>query len=98
MKIQKAPELLPGLVFFWNAYKHLSTDRSSGFGPGPIPWSSVEDYGRRHELDDETMADLHHHVRAMDTAYLEYTSRKIDSGRHKQAIGRGRKPVGRNSI
>src|SRR5690606_27660978 len=70
--IQNAPELLPGLALYYNAYVELDSCRPFGLGPGPIPWTAVEQYAQLLGFDREQTEDLHHHVRAMDRAYLEH--------------------------
>lgn len=65
------------LRFVWDAFWHLSTDRSVGFATGPIPWSAIDRYATRHRLDDadsfERFLDL---IRSMDGAYLDRLERE----------------------
>lgn len=64
------PELAPGLEFFYASFWELSTCRSLGWVVGPIPWTAVCEWSRRHGLDDEQAADLEHVIRAMDAVFL----------------------------
>lgn len=74
--IQNAPDLFIGLELFFQAFTELNTNRSSGWSAGPIPSWCIGEYCDRLELDEETAEDLHYHIRMMDQAFLEYTSRK----------------------
>lgn len=63
---------LPHLVFYWNAFFNLTTERSSGFGLGPVPWSAIDGYARRYQVTDEAQFDvLVRFIRAMDATLLE---------------------------
>jgi hypothetical protein len=79
-RIREAPELMLGLQLYIGAWLDLSSCRQSGWTEGPIPWPEVEQYGRLLELDEETIADLHHHIRAMDNVYLKHQEARRDSG------------------
>ena len=65
----------PHLAFIWSAFWDLSTDRSSGMGVGPIPFSAIDRFAERygiHDLDDfDTFKALIHE---MDGVYLEHAS------------------------
>jgi hypothetical protein len=59
-------------MFYLKAFYDLSTCRQSGFGPGPIPWDKIIQYGLWYGLDScliEVFVDI---IREMDTAYLEH--------------------------
>jgi hypothetical protein len=61
----------PHLAFEWEAFGELSTDRSIGFGRGPIPWSAIDRYAGRHGIDDpDEHARFVRLIRAMDEAFL----------------------------
>ncbi len=77
--ILNAPDLQDGNRFWYNAFLDLSTDRPCGFGEGPIPWSSIERYADRWELDEDDREELHQHMRAMDKAYLKFRASKTSS-------------------
>ena len=57
----------------------LSSERVSGFGPGPIPWSKVKDYAIAYEYTPEQLDDLYYFVRSLDNTYLRWESNKSDS-------------------
>ena len=71
-KIANAPELLPGLELYFVAFQDLHTCRSAGFDVGPIAWLDIDRYADQGGLDEDQRQDLHHHVRAMDNAYLAW--------------------------
>ena len=74
--IQNAPELWFGLELYLNAFFDLNTERSSGMGVGPIPWSAIDRYAERHGFDDEQRTDLQYHIRALDATYIEHHNKK----------------------
>lgn len=75
-KIANAPHLQLGLEFYYHAFINLNTERRFGQVEGPIPWSAIENYGMRRQLDEEELVDLHFYVSTMDSAYLEYRKSK----------------------
>ena len=64
------PELEDHLDFEWRAFRDLRNDRSLGMSAGPIWWTSIDAYARRHQIDDpdafERFAFL---IQAMDETY-----------------------------
>lgn len=72
-----APDILEECVFAHGAFQDLSGDRQSGFGIGPIPWSSINAYALRHNIGDldefEMFAWM---VRVMDNAFVKHHSEK----------------------
>lgn len=75
-KIQNAPDLLMGLEFYFQAFIDLTTCRSSGWSPGPIPWGDIEAYAIALGLDEEEADTLHYHMSKMDNAYLARIEQK----------------------
>jgi hypothetical protein len=63
-------------LLYYLAYMDLDSCRSVGFAEGPIPWTAVQLWAQVHDLDKDTTAALHHHVREMDKAYLKHRSKK----------------------
>ncbi len=61
------------LQFQWIAFARLSTDRQSVFAVGGIPWTAMDRYAERYEIDDpderERYFDL---LRAMDLAFIDW--------------------------
>lgn len=67
----------PHLTFYWNAFYNLSSDRQRGFGAGPIPWSSIDRYAIRYQVDQPEQFELFVRlVRAMDSVFLKDAAEK----------------------
>jgi len=77
-KIKDAPELLPGLEIYHRAFNELSSTRqNTGFGPGAIPWTAINDWAIRHGLGKfEDFQRLSVFVRLMDAEYLKWWNKK----------------------
>jgi len=75
-RIQNAPDLLLGLESYFQAFIDLTTCRSSGWSPGPIPWMDVEAYAMANDMDEEEADTLHYHMSKMDNAYLKRIEQK----------------------
>lgn len=71
-----APELQIGLQLFLQAFFDLDTERSHSMGIVLIPWSSIKDYARTYEFDEEQTEDLLFLIRAMDIAHTKNISKK----------------------
>jgi len=76
--IRDAPELRMGLELYYGAFWDLSTCRPLGMSEGPISWLSIDAYATARGLDAEQRDDLHHHIRAMDRAYLGHLAKTRD--------------------
>lgn len=50
---------------------------------GPIPWTAVNSYAQRYEMDEEEFEDLLYHVRALDNAILKRESDKAKAATKK---------------
>ncbi len=87
-----APELLPGLDLYYYAFVDLSTCRSMGFGPGPIPWTAISEYARARGLEREQTDDLFYHIPLLDAAYLEHVHAKMKSEQNARVGSKGPKP------
>jgi hypothetical protein len=67
------PDLPECLLFFWQSFLDLSTERSIGMGPGPIPWSRIVNYANYYDIDDaESFIQI---ITEVDKAYLEAESK-----------------------
>lgn len=75
-RILEAPELVPGLQLYLDAFYELDSERSYGFGAGPIPYTIILSYATTYELDAEQTEDLIYFVRRMDAAHLERMAEK----------------------
>lgn len=70
-QLENAPELLPGLYLYLQAFFNLHYERPSGEILMPIPWSKIKAYGEWLDLDDVQMDRLHVCIRTMDDKFLE---------------------------
>lgn len=70
------PDLDPALEWVWKAFWGLSSDRQVGMSLGPIPWSSINAYGLRMDLDLDEFEKFEGLIRAMDGAYLDHHNKK----------------------
>lgn len=75
---QNAPEIPLGSDLVFEAYQDLSSCRSYGWGPGPIPWTAVRDYARASGVDDDDYPDFATLIRMLDFEYLNFE--KIRAG------------------
>jgi hypothetical protein len=83
-RITKAPQLLPGLGFYFQAFLALSSCRPLGMSEGRIPWTAAYQYGQNMGLDPDEFTDLWILVSYMDAEYLKV--------RHQQAENARRRP------
>jgi hypothetical protein len=66
-----APVFLPGAGELFAAFQDCHTDRPIGFAMGPIPFTAIDAWARRHGWGDpEEFALLNRMVRAMDLEWL----------------------------
>lgn len=70
--IKNAPELMPGLELYLNAFWELHTCRQIGFGVGPIPWTAVRHYGNMLDLDELEFSEFSYLIKQLDSAYLQW--------------------------
>lgn len=57
-------------------------------GPGPIPWTAINEWAKRHGVTDEdTFDDLVVLVRAQDQTWLEYQRDQQDKGNNEPGQG-----------
>ena len=62
--LKDKPELLPTLQFYWQAFNELLSDVTYQ----SIPWSSIDSYARRYNVQFETFRYI---IRAMEKARRE---------------------------
>lgn len=79
-RIQEAPELLPGMEFYFAAFSDLDTTRPIGMELGPISWSAIQQYADYYELEPEAREDLHYHIRVLDNQFLMYHRKRSRGG------------------
>ena len=75
--LENLPELLPGLDFYFNAYKELQTERPIGMSVGPIPFSKIIYWAEFSGLSNQNDIDtLINHIREMEMAEAQFRKRK----------------------
>jgi hypothetical protein len=77
-KIANAPVLEIGLDLYYTAFLELMTCRSVGFSAGPIPWLAINEYCNAHEIYGEQKDDVIFHVHALDSVYLDWSSKQLE--------------------
>ncbi len=82
-RIANAPELRLGLQLYLDAFFDLDSDRSHGFGPSPIPWSSIKNYCEFYEFDFEQTEEAFFFIRRIDNAHLQ----RLDKNSKKDKNG-----------
>lgn len=75
-RIQNAPELELGLMLYLVAFWDLDSCRPLGYGEGPIPWTTIEQYAQLNGIEGEQCEMLHYHVRQLDNTYLKHRASK----------------------
>jgi hypothetical protein len=71
----KRPRLHPQFQFYWDAFWELSSDRQVGMAIGRIPFSSIDRYAQRYDLDQVDEFDLFREVmRSMDAEFRRLSS------------------------
>lgn len=74
--------------FYFDAFQDLSTCRSIGMGPGPIPFTAIVQYSTLYEIEDRD--DFIYLIRIMDNAFLELVSEKTKAGAPKDGSKSGK--------
>lgn len=75
--LDRRPQLLQGLGFYFTAYQELKYDRPIGMSLGPIPWSSVVKWAELHDIHDlDDLDELHQYIRSMENASYEFEDRR----------------------
>jgi hypothetical protein len=74
-----APTLLPGQMFFFQAFLALSSCRPIGMDEGRIPWTAAYQYACDLDLDAEEFEDMWAMISYMDTAYIKHQRKKQPS-------------------
>ena len=83
VKIADAPQLLPGLGFYLQAFLALSSCRPLGMSEGRIPWTAAYQYANNLGLDPDEFEDMWVLVSYMDAAYLKFRQTKSEAARKK---------------
>lgn len=70
-RIQNAPELRTGLQLYIQAFFDLDSERSHAMGLVAIPWSSINEYAKAFDFDDEQKDCLFFFIRRLDASHLK---------------------------
>lgn len=71
--IKNKPELDIALIFIWDSFNELDSERKKDFGR--IPWSSIKEYCYYHKIPDfDYFRSI---IRKMDRIYLDHQQTKI---------------------
>lgn len=77
------PELTQEMFFYFQAFKDLARDRTSGFSPSAIPFTSILTYARHYRCDPETEDNLIYFVTGLDDRYLSRVAEETKKEREK---------------
>ncbi|PCI27882.1 hypothetical protein COB55_04905 [Candidatus Wolfebacteria bacterium] len=80
-KIANKPHLGIGLYFYYDSFFELGTDRTVNNSIGQIPYSSILMYCKYYKFDYEETSDFLYLIRKIDSAYIEYMSKKNELSR-----------------
>lgn len=79
-KIKEAPELMPGLELYYEAFTELSNTRPiTQGGLGAIPWTAINEWAKRYDIEGSDFERLATYVRSLDAEYIKYVSKKNKS-------------------
>ncbi len=70
-RIQNAPELRIGLQLYIQAFFDLDSERSHAQGLAAIPWTSINEYAKVFDFDEEQTDDLFFFIRKLDASHLK---------------------------
>lgn len=74
--LQNEPTVADHLLFFYDAFWELDSERQLGMVAGPVPWSSIMLYANTLCLDEYQTDLLMYFIRAMDRVYLKFHADK----------------------
>ena len=89
--LETEPDVDGGTRFLASAYSELATERRSGMGMGPIPWSSMIDWCRYHGLDRDVSDHLVHVIARVDGIIRRRDLAKMQVESQKRNAPRGRR-------
>lgn len=75
--LQNAPELLPGLDLYYEAFFALNSCRGMG---GPIPWTAIREYANYMGVEADEFDRLVLLIREMESERDQYLEEKKDKG------------------
>lgn len=79
--------------FYIREFFNLSTERQIGMSIGPIPFSKIEERGKKVGLEPDVQMVFEYVMRSMDSAYLEHITneneKKLRRNKARNKKGRG---------
>lgn len=67
------PDLAPGLGWYLDAFAELGSCRPMAMAAiGPIPWTALDTYARRHDIAGEVFETFVLLIAALDAAWLAH--------------------------
>lgn len=82
-RILNKPELFEGLQFILEAFFDLDSERHHGMGLQRIPWSSIVNYARLYEIEDDEFEEFQYLIKRMDGWLLDRLDAKEKAKRGK---------------
>lgn len=79
--IREAPELLPGLEYFYQCFFEIAGDRPVGMGVGPLPYMLLRTYGIAKGESEDELDDFIYLLREMDREYCAYNQERTEAER-----------------
>lgn len=73
-RLLNRPVLSAGTLFYWHAFLELNTCR----GEGCIPWTAIDRYAVRYDVNEELFEDLVDVIGVLDDAFLEHRAKERD--------------------
>lgn len=70
-RIANAPELRIGLLLYIQAFFDLDSERSHAMGLVSIPWTSINEYAKAFDFDEDQTEGLFFLIRRLDNAHLK---------------------------
>lgn len=70
-RILNAPQLDNNLVFYFDAWFDLNTERPSGWSIQRIPWSAIVEYARFYDCTQQEMDKLLYLIKEIDVAHIQ---------------------------
>ena len=78
--IKNKPELFEASLFYWGAFHDLDTDRRPSMSSlAPIPWSAINSYALRYDLEGWRFQEFEQIIKAMDSFYRGLLAKKHGS-------------------
>lgn len=87
MIIPPRPPFPEDLLFYWQAWRELSTDRAMGMAPGPIPFTAIDAYATRYGIEDiDFFERFRRMLRELEEEYFEYDAKKPRKGEFGETL------------